>query len=78
MTHDEFYRLWNNEIEQRLLDIEIWAAIHALGIKPYKDGNQWCFRYGENIQEGICGFGDTIYEAANNFYMECYQKENSV
>ena len=74
MTHDEFYVLWNNEIEQRLLDIEMWAAINALGIKPYKDGNQWCFLYGENIQEGICGFGDTIYEAAKNFYKECYKK----
>ena len=74
MTHDEFYRLWNNEIEQRLLDIEMWTAINALGIKPYKDGNQWCFCYGENIQEGICGFGDTIYEAAKNFYMECLKK----
>lgn len=36
---------------------------------PYLDGNQWCFLYGENIQEGICGFGDTIYEAALDFYV---------
>ena len=44
------------------------ACISALGIKPFKDGNQWCFLYGNNIQEGICGFGKTIFEAALNFY----------
>lgn len=33
------------------------------GLKPYKDGNQWCILVGENLQEGICGFGDTIKDA---------------
>lgn len=23
------------------------------------DGNQWCALYGENLQEGVAGFGDT-------------------
>ena len=23
------------------------------------DGNQWCVLYGDNIQDGICGFGET-------------------
>lgn len=46
----------------------MWECISALGIKPFKDGNQWCFLYGENIQEGVCGFGDTIYKAAWEFY----------
>lgn len=46
----------------------MWECISALGIKPFKDGNQWCFLYGENIQEGVCGFGDTIYKAAWDFY----------
>ena len=31
--------------------------------KLYKDGNQWCCLYGDNIQEGITGFGDTPYLA---------------
>ncbi len=70
MDFDSFYRLWNNEIEPLLADVEMWPAINSLGIKPYKDGNKWCFLYGENIQEGICGFGDTIYEAAKVFYTE--------
>jgi len=48
--------------------IEMWQCITALGIKPFKDGNQWCFLYGDNIQDGICGFGDTIDIAAWDFY----------
>ena len=35
--------------------------------KVYPDGNMWCVLYGENIQEGIAGFGNTIYEAIMDF-----------
>ena len=27
------------------------------------DGNQWCALIGEDLQEGIAGFGDTRYDA---------------
>ena len=40
------------------------------GLKPYKDGNQWCILAGDNIQEGICGFGDTIDDALYEFLKE--------
>lgn len=40
------------------------------GLKPYRDGNQWCVLASGNIQEGICGFGDTIDEAFYQFLME--------
>ena len=47
------------------------------GLKPYKDGNQWCILIGDNIQEGICGFGDTIDDALYHLLREAiaYQKE---
>lgn len=34
-------------------------------IKPklYKDGEQWCCLYGEDIQNGVVGFGSTPYES---------------
>lgn len=34
-------------------------------LKPsiQRDGNQWCVLYGEDLQVGIAGFGDTPYEA---------------
>jgi len=37
------------------------------GLKPYKDGDQWCILLGDNIQEGICGFGNTIDDALYAF-----------
>ena len=40
------------------------------GLKPYKDGNQWCILLGDNIQEGICGFGDTVEDALYAFLEE--------
>lgn len=35
--------------------------------KMYPDGNMWCALYGENIQEGVAGFGETPAKAAIDF-----------
>lgn len=48
----------------------MWTCIAALGVKPYKDGDMWCFLYGENLHEGIFGSGQTIHQAAVDFYLE--------
>lgn len=53
-------------------DAQVTELASMLKITPYKDGNQWCVLWGENIQEGICGFGDTPFKALldfNNNYM---------
>lgn len=47
--------------------------IETFNIKPYKDGNQWCVILGENIQEGIVGFGNSPFEAIVNFNNNMYQ-----
>lgn len=31
------------------------------------DGNQWCALYGENIQDGVAGFGDSPEKAVQAF-----------
>lgn len=31
------------------------------------DGNQWCVLWGENLQDGVAGFGDTPYLAILDF-----------
>ena len=33
----------------------------------YMDGNQWCALYGEDIQTGVCGFGDSPDAATRAF-----------
>ncbi len=45
-------------------------------IKPklYKDGNQWCCLYGEDIMEGIVGFGETPYKAVWDWQSAWHKK----
>ncbi len=31
------------------------------------DGNQWCALYGDNLQDGVAGFGDTPEKAMEDF-----------
>ena len=38
--------------------------------KVFPDGNQWCVLYGENLQDGVCAFGNTPAEAALKFDIE--------
>lgn len=33
------------------------------------DGNHWCALYGENLQDGVCGFGKSPKEAMESFDM---------
>lgn len=68
MDYDTLKAFTNNEIEPYLQNIEMWQCITALGIKPKKYGNLWSFRYGDNMQNGIYGFGVTIDRAALDFY----------
>lgn len=38
--------------------------------KVFPDGDQWCALYGDNLQDGVCGFGDTPAKAATQFDIE--------
>ena len=44
--------------------------------KLYIDGNQWCCMYGDNIQDGVCGFGDTPRLAALDWVRSWDKKIN--
>lgn len=56
--------------KQKEHSISAVEVLARTGLKPYKDGNQWCILAGDNIQEGICGFGDTIEDALYEFLKE--------
>ena len=48
------------------------AAQHERPSVLYKpklslDGNQWCALYGDNLQDGVAGFGDSPEDAMWNF-----------
>jgi hypothetical protein len=62
----------------KIQDDELYEAVMLLigSVKPSftKDGNMFCFLLGNNLQEGICGFGKTGWEAARNFYMHFHNE----
>lgn len=47
--------------EQELLYVK------TFGLTPFKDGNVWCVLLGENIQDGISGFGNSPLNAIIDF-----------
>lgn len=57
----ELERLQHGRIQQT----ETWFTL--LKPKVFPDGNQWCVLYGDNLQEGVCGFGNTPALAVEDF-----------
>ena len=55
MTHYENMCFVNERSE--------YAKFELLKPKLAKDGDQWCVLYGDNLQIGIAGFGDTPHLA---------------
>ena len=49
------------------LALEMLRPFYLLRPKVFPDGDQWCALYGENIQDGVCGFGNTPAKAAAQF-----------
>ena len=49
------------------IQMEELCMFALLKPKLYRDGDQWCVLYGENIQEGVVGFGDTPYSAISDW-----------
>lgn len=43
------------------------ASFEVLHPTITKDGDKWCVLYGNNLQDGIAGFGDTIHAAIIDF-----------
>ncbi len=47
--------------------LEFSRPFVTLRPKMFIDGNQWCALYGDNLQDGVTGFGDTPAKAATDF-----------
>ncbi len=62
------------EIETERRDMN---KVSMLPVKIYPDGNQWCVLWGENIQEGVGGFGDTPILAIMDFNRNIYTQKVS-
>ena len=70
-AHDYEAASERSEAAQTLAQTILVATLKP---KLSKDGNQWVFLYGDNLQEGVAGFGDTVHHALmdfnHNFYNE--------
>jgi hypothetical protein len=57
-----------NAAQAKCLAAEILCRPHVY-MKPdlRKDGNMWSALYGPNIQEGVCGYGETPEKAMEAF-----------
>lgn len=79
MAMEQEYWNYKSNLDRNYGDLQHEAAMNALVTeqeyklvqmlrpKITKDGNQWCVLYGENLQDGVCGFGDTPYLAILDF-----------
>ena len=56
-------------------DERAMKTIAILKPKFSKDGDKFCYLLGENLQEGIAGFGSTVYEACYAFYKAFYNEK---
>lgn len=69
-TLEELASMANKTREERIARLALAQLARPSSIrKPrvFKDGNQWCALEGENIQEGVCGFGNTPDAACREF-----------
>lgn len=61
---------------QMLLDEQLRpSAIYQQSLKITRDGNNFCVLMGENLQEGVAGFGKTLADAMSDFDMNFYKEE---
>lgn len=59
-----------NRENDRYLNGEASRPFMLLRPRIFQDGNKWCALYGDNIQEGVCAFGDSPDEASRRFDCE--------
>ena len=55
------------ELNAAATELRAMQVISTIKPEFSKDGNQFCFLLGENLQEGIAGFGSTVGEAMYDF-----------
>jgi hypothetical protein len=83
MTEQEYWRArFNDEswlLRQREDLIRPIIASPAFALKPKLsiDGDKWCALHGENLQDGVAGFGDSPDEAYSDFDKNWFTKHTS-
>lgn len=63
------------QIDSRIDQLTKLDLIEKLKPKFSIDGDQYCYLYGESLQEGIAGFGSTANEAMGAFYLAFHNEK---
>ena len=53
--------------EAQVVEASEYNLMALLKPKIFIDGDHWCVLYGQNIQDGVAGFGRTAFEAVLAF-----------
>jgi len=53
--------------EGRIIETAEMNLVIIFGAKLSIDGNQYCWLHGDNLQDGVAGFGKSPYLAALDF-----------
>lgn len=70
--HECFQRpIYEAELE-RVNTEKTYACIAILKPTLSVDGDQYCYLLGDNLQEGIAGYGDTVFHAMQAFEIDLH------
>jgi len=47
------------------------SVLYQQSLKVSRDGDMYCVLMGDNLQDGVAGFGKTLLEALHNFDTMC-------
>lgn len=61
LTH--YADIADRRAQENEYEVLVLRLMKELAILPFKDGDQWCALYGEDLQAGIAGFGNTPFLA---------------
>lgn len=78
MTQEDYWQIessqrQHNEMLRHSVQMEAicseadFAIVASLKPRVFIDGDKWCVLYGDNLQDGIAGFGSTPLEAVRDF-----------
>ena len=70
-NHDKDYT--HQSEMNTLIEAEEYNLFSILKPTLSKDGNQFCVLYGDDLQVGIAGFGDTPYKAILDWNKEWHR-----
>lgn len=79
ITPCQLYTIFKKQtwLEKQGKNINVDSILEKIGVKPaYLDGNSWCILHGDNIQNGICGFGYTKEEALIEFLKDLLKNKD--